>query len=66
MLAQKPMPDRSSTGSARNKGSDGRMNQKMLDRQLGDPLGVAVSRHSHIIASSEVSGSDATSPPQPG
>ena len=68
MLSPEPEPlNGSAAGSAMNNGSDGMNEPDGAHRQLGDSLRRRrVSRHSQSIASSEVSGSDATSPPQPG
>ena len=53
-------------GKTRNIGIDGRKNQKVLIDSSATRAGLCVSRNSQIIARSEVSGSDATNPPQPG
>src|SRR5437588_10593350 len=66
MLNQKPAPDRSSAGSTANIGKLGRMNQKAPIDSSAMRAESPVSRDSHSIASNDVSGSEATSPPQPG
>src|SRR3954452_13784731 len=66
MAVQNPTPDRSIHGSATNNGIDGKKNQKVLIASSATRCSSRVSRHNHSIARSEVSGSEATRPPQLG
>src|SRR5450631_4225324 len=58
MLGQKPIPARSSAGSTRNIGSDGRTYQNVDSAWLAIRAVSAVSRQSQMIPSSDTNGSD--------
>ena len=61
--AQKLTSCRNIAGKIRNMGNDGRTNQKVDSAWLAMRSTSAVSRHSQIIPSMEISGSEAISPP---
>ncbi len=63
---QKPMPPRSITGIKRNIGSDGKTYQKVVSKSEAIRFVSAVSRHNHMAAITEISGSDATNAPNAG
>lgn len=63
---QNGMPRLSKTGIRINIGSDGITNQKVAIACTDRRSGSCVSRHSQIIPKTEISGSDAISPPRPG
>ena len=63
---QNPMPLRSIAGVRRNIGSDGRTYQKVASICEATRVASAVSRHSHMTAMTEISGSEATNAPNAG
>ena len=63
-LGQKVQPIRSIAGSRRNKGKDGRTNQKMLRDKAATASALPVSMYSQMNAKIDVSGKDARTAPQ--
>jgi len=63
---QKPMPPRSIAGINKNIGNDGRTYQKVASICEATRVPSPVSRHNHMIAIIEISGSDATKAPNAG